>query len=514
MKVAVIDIGSNTIKLVNYRVRQDNSFTAYQQESTKVKLGESFANMCSLTEESMTKAIDTLLLYRDIIKLESIGRVICIGTSAVREAQNSAYFIQQVRRKTGFRIKVLSGDEEAYCSYLGTSMSTNIPNILFFDLGGGSLELVCAENFNIKKIESLPLGSLRLSQIFSRKDGSFTTKDNDRMLEHINRLLPTKKNLELNIDIILAGVGGTLRAIAKYDQESKGYPFPRLHNYRLSANTIESIINKLNYLKIGEISRLCSVDSSRAETIIAGSAVILCVMKKLDFQEVVVSEHGLREGVLAAYLYNPNMFNNNSSRIMGENIQKLVAITNKTIIPNTGIDSLIKYLYSHRLLRVGEMQILSDALHTILKLTGTNKLDSLFNLILDKDFPNLTHREQIVLALSIIYSKKVKTSEFLFRRYSSLLRPQNQKSMYKIGILFKLSDLILKSRSKIMVKESNNKLDIDIIYKRKPYPTILLRSIIQKFSDIFGVEMQYSLKYDPYKPTKMEKNLVAMNANK
>jgi hypothetical protein len=86
--------------------------------------------------------------------------------------------------------------------------------------------------------------------------------------------------------------------------------------------------------------------------------------------------------------------------------------------------------------------------------------------------------------------------------------------MYKIGILFKLSDLILKSRSKIMVKESNNKLNIDIIYKRKPYPTILLRSIIQKFSDIFGVDMQYSLKYDPYKPTKMEKNLVAMNANK
>ena len=118
------------------------------------------------------------------------------------------------------------------------------------------------------------------------------------MMEHINSLLPTKKNLELNIDSILAGVGGTLRAIAKYDQESKGYPFPRLHNYRLSANTIESIINKLNYLKIGEISRLCSIDSSRAETIIAGSAVILCVMKKLDFQEVVVSEHGLREGSL------------------------------------------------------------------------------------------------------------------------------------------------------------------------------------------------------------------------
>ena len=87
--------------------------------------------------------------------------------------------------------------------------------------------------------------------------------------------------------------------------------------------------------------------------------------------------------------------------------------------------------------------------------------------------------------------------------------------MYKIGILFKLSDLILKSESKIMVKESNNKLDIDIIYKRKPYPTILLEDIIQKFSDIFGVEMQYSLKCHPYKANQNGKKFGGdMNANK
>ena len=514
LKVSVIDIGSNTIKLVNYRVRQDNSFTAYQQESTKVKLGESFANLSTLTEESMTRAIDTLLLYRDIIRLEGIGRVICIGTSAVREAQNGVSFIEQIRRKTGFRIKVLSGDEEAYCSYVGTSISMIIPNMLFFDLGGGSLELVSAENFNIKKIKSLPLGALRLSQVFSKKDGSFTTKDSDRLLQHINDILPSKKNLEISIDSILTGVGGTLRAIAKYDQESTGYPFPRLHNYRLSVNAIESIIKKLNFMKIGEISKLCSIDLSRAETIVAGSSVILALLKKLDFQEVVVSEHGLREGVLAAYLYNQDMFINNTSQILDEQIQKLATIGNKPEITKSGIDSLIKYLYSHRLLRIGEMQILSNALHTVLKLNDTNNLESLFSLVLDNDFPNLTHREQIVLAISIIYSKKVKTSEFLFHRFSSFLKSENQKSISKIGILLKLSNLIMKSDSNIIAKEFNNRLEMDILHKRKPYPTILLQSILQKISDIFAIEIQYSLKTDIHEKTDRADEMMTMNVNR
>jgi exopolyphosphatase/guanosine-5'-triphosphate,3'-diphosphate pyrophosphatase len=93
LKISVIDIGSNTIKLVNYDIVNDNnSFTTFQQESNKVRLGEALTHTAELGESAMEKAIDVLLLYRDIIKLEFIKDVICIGTSALREAQNSTYF--------------------------------------------------------------------------------------------------------------------------------------------------------------------------------------------------------------------------------------------------------------------------------------------------------------------------------------------------------------------------------------------------------------------------------------
>lgn len=87
MKISIIDIGSNTIKLVIYDVREDNSFAGIHQESTKVKLGESLAFSDNLSEESILKSIDVLLLYRDITRLESVNNVVCVGTSAVRDSK-------------------------------------------------------------------------------------------------------------------------------------------------------------------------------------------------------------------------------------------------------------------------------------------------------------------------------------------------------------------------------------------------------------------------------------------
>ncbi len=206
LKISVIDIGSNTIKLVSYNVKRDLSFSAFQQESMKVKLGESLDRTHNLSDQSIEKAIDTLLLYRDIVRVESIKRCLCIGTSAVREAQNSTHFVDQVYKRTGFKIRILSGTEEAYYSYLGASMFSYLPNALLFDLGGGSLEVVYTEDFNIKKVDSLPLGALRLTQMYSKKDSSYSRKDCDNMAQKIHDSLPTRKSYGIGIDTVLAPV--------------------------------------------------------------------------------------------------------------------------------------------------------------------------------------------------------------------------------------------------------------------------------------------------------------------
>ena len=167
----------------------------------------------------MSRAIDTLQVFRDIIQLNPIKSVLPIATSAVREANNKEDFLNIVSKETGFNFKVLSEREEALYSYVGAIKSLHIPDSLFFDIVGGSLEILYAERFKIKKVISLPLGALRLTHQFDGRKGKFTEKNLKDLKRYIWNLLPSKKDLGMSKDAKLVGVGGALRhAVARIGQ--------------------------------------------------------------------------------------------------------------------------------------------------------------------------------------------------------------------------------------------------------------------------------------------------------
>ncbi|MFZ0740065.1 MAG: hypothetical protein WAM54_00590, partial [Nitrososphaeraceae archaeon] len=157
MKVSVVDLGFNSVKLVNYIVASDNSFRTDEEFSVKTRLGEGFSYNRSLSERAMTRAIAALKEFREVIHLKRIRNILTIATSAVREASNQHEFLRLVQKETGFRFKVLGEEEEALYSYLGASRAIWLPEALFFDLGGGSLEMTSTKDYKIKKIISLPL---------------------------------------------------------------------------------------------------------------------------------------------------------------------------------------------------------------------------------------------------------------------------------------------------------------------------------------------------------------------
>jgi len=493
LKISIIDIGSNTIKLVIYDVREDNSFIGIHQESTKVRLGESLAFSDSLSEQSILKSIDVLLLYRDITRLESAIKVVCVGTSAVRDSKNGKYFTDQVLKKTGFKVRVLSGEEEAYYSYLGASMATCIPNSLFFDLGGGSLELVYTEDFKVKKVQALPLGALRLSRTFASQDGSFSKKDCDNMTQKILDTLPTKKGYGIGIDASLVGAGGTLRALGRVDQKRAGFPFEKVHNYRLKLSTIDSLRKDLSTLKPSEISSKWSFDSTRVETIVAGIYVIHNIMKKFDFDEIIISGYGIREGILASFIHSPSILENHNIESLEKQVAKLLSYhCHKQDISNFGLDDMVRDMIYYGLLKEREVEILSYALYTLSTIPATNKYYSLFYQLLDEDYPQLTYREQVILALSIVYSKKIRIGEDLFHKYIHLLKPQNLKSMQKIALLLNLARIILKTRSQIRIRLTKNKnMIFTVIPTQKSFPSILLKQSIEKAGRIFDIPVQY-----------------------
>jgi exopolyphosphatase / guanosine-5'-triphosphate,3'-diphosphate pyrophosphatase len=170
-------------------------------------------------------------------------------------------------------------------------------------------------------------------------------------------------------------------------------------------------------------------------------------------------------------------------------------------------------MITYGFLKEREVEILLFAIRTLTKLRATNKLHDLFYMILDEDYPYLTHREQLVLALSIVQSKKTKTSDWLYSKYRSILKPQNQKSIQKIGILLKLNDLIVKSRSKIKLRESkNDRIVIDISSAIRSYPAILFKNIIQRVSEVFGIIIECYLPNNLDRPIYTENGMITVRS--
>jgi len=148
----------------------------------------------------------------------------------------------------------------------------------------------------------------------------------------------------------------------------------------------------------------------------------------------------------------------------------------------------------YRLLKEREVEILSYALYTLSRLPETNKHYGLFYRLLDEDYPRLTYREQVILALSIVYSKKIRTAEELFYKYSDLLKPQNVKSIQKIAILLNLASIIIKTGSQIRIRLTENQSMIfTIIPTQKLFPTHLLKQVIEKASGIFDIPIQVDI---------------------
>jgi exopolyphosphatase / guanosine-5'-triphosphate,3'-diphosphate pyrophosphatase len=211
---------------------------------------------------------------------------------------------------------VLSGKEEALYSYLGALKSVCIPTTLFFDLGGGSLEMVYTENYKIKKFISLPIGALRLSLAYGRMDDTFTRERYDKMRRYILESLPDKKQLNMSPNTKLVGVGGTIRAIGRYfyyyychnDQLGNSVLGKTIRNYILNYESVNMVHRILYKMRPKEIAKISAIGRSRANTITAGSCIIDMLMMNLWFGSIIASASGLREGILSSFLKWPGLY--------------------------------------------------------------------------------------------------------------------------------------------------------------------------------------------------------------
>jgi exopolyphosphatase/guanosine-5'-triphosphate,3'-diphosphate pyrophosphatase len=472
MKVAVIDIGFNSLKMVKYKVEADGSAKSFGQLGAMVRLGEGLDLTGLLGIEQIERTLDAIRLCRQAATLESIKHVLLIGTSPVREAANREEFLRRVEMETGLRMRVLTGDEEALYGFLGAAKSVNAPTVLFFDLGGGSLQMIYAKEGEIRRILSLPLGALKLTSRYGGKEGSFSRKNRARMRRRIYQLLPTRHELSLDRSAVLVGTGGTVRAMARFHQEVTKYPFNKIHNYSMELDSIREVNREFLSLKTSELGRIDAIGEDRSRTVAAGTVVVRRLMEQLDFERLTVSTHGLRDGILIEFLTGGAHAPLSRRRV--DEVEHL--LTRPDALPQLPggfevVDRLVKAgIIDERqkmLLRMAAGRARSQE-------CAEADADSLFWVMMNDDLP-MSHEDQLFMAISAVRARRPRPANWLVERYGALLSRADFKSVKTMGACLRLMEVMERSAARFRVSYSG-RLRIEVVAGDIPFPLELAKA--------------------------------------
>jgi exopolyphosphatase/guanosine-5'-triphosphate,3'-diphosphate pyrophosphatase len=415
--------------------------------------------------------------------------ILPIATSAVREASNQHEFLRLVEEKTGFGFRVLTEEEEALYSYIGASRAIWLPDALFFDLGGGSLEMVSTKDYKVKKIISLPLGALRLSEKFILKSNGVLSKKDALSLEReIVDCLPSSSDLKISNGIPLVGIGGSVRAIARYHQKITKYPLPKIHNYIMDSFSIQSIRKNLCKLGYNKIANIDAIGKKRAHTITAASFVVDILMQKLMIEKIIVSTHGLREGYLYEYLRSP--LNINSRRLNIKNVHNYTEDQRKStpVLPNKTSEFMCM-LRNCDIITPQEYQILVYAKKMLTDTFVTHApINVLFELIMSEICPLLSHEDQLILALSLVYRRKPKNAEMLYSIYSGLLVRYTKKSIQKVALCIDLSEIFDRYKARVQLSPGEpNEFTLKVTPGITPFPELTIKNKIKVFEVAYDI---------------------------
>lgn len=295
-QIAIIDLGSNTTRMIIMAYTPRCCFKLVGETRETVRLAEGVGDDQMLQPRAMQRAIEALKMFSKLSSASGVDYVVAVGTSALREAANQGEFLHRLKRESGLDMRILSSEEEAYYGYLGVVNALPIEHGFMIDIGGGSTEIaeICDRTFH--QYFSQQAGSVRFTERYINSDP--ISKKNLRALqEGAATAFAGVDWFKAAPGKMLAGVGGTIRALAGIDQKRRRHPIDRVHGYVLTRAALSAIINTLRVKNQVQREAIPGLNRDRADVILAGSIILHQLMIQSGFEEVFVSGQGLREGL-------------------------------------------------------------------------------------------------------------------------------------------------------------------------------------------------------------------------
>jgi len=297
MRVAVLDIGTNSTRLLVAEVEDGRITAELERRSTVTRLGRGVDTSGQLSMEAIDDVCRTVGEYIEAYEALEPDRVVAIATSAVRDAGNSGAFIAELRERFALDARVLEGAEEARLTYLGT-IADRPPadSTLVVDIGGGSTELVLGTGTEVDHYYSLQVGTVRHTERHLADDPP-TAQQLEALAADVRSVI----DKELEGEVLTSAdqgiaVAGTPTSLAAIDQELDPYDPERVHGYGLPLSSIQHMLSMLAAMPLEERLHVIGLHPGRAPTIVAGAVILIQVMRAFGLSEIEVSEHDILYG--------------------------------------------------------------------------------------------------------------------------------------------------------------------------------------------------------------------------
>lgn len=291
---ATIDLGTNTALLLIGKVVHEKIHVVADFAELP-RIGEGLGNSSIITPQALQRTIEVLKTYRQLCKQHGVTQVAAITTAAVRKAENRTEVLSRIKDETGFDFEMISGEEEAYLCYLSAAHDFGNESLVI-DIGGGSTEFMTMHKDFIAK--SIPFGTVVLNERFLK-----TVPPSTEAIENLQEYLAAQ--LAQNIDLktyqpqsrTLVATAGTPTSLAAVHLQLAEYDHGKVHGLKISLETIQHLNQRLNKMTIAELKHVSGLHPKRADVIVAGGILLETAMRYFGYQEVTVSDHGLRYGL-------------------------------------------------------------------------------------------------------------------------------------------------------------------------------------------------------------------------
>lgn len=471
----IIDIGSNSMRMVVLQKSSRFAFSLINETKSRVKISEGcYENNGNLQEIPMQRAYESLKSFLNISNALKSRKIICVATSALRDAPNSKTFINKVRNELGLNIKVIDGEKEAYFGGVAASNLLHDDTFVTVDIGGGSTEFCFVKNGKIEKSISLNIGTVRIKELYFNKNNIEGAKK--YILDNLEKIF----KLDVEIPKKVVGIGGSIRALSKLIMAKNQYPLDILHGYTYEVKNEIALLNRISKAKNCEDLKSFGIKKDRFDTIKEGSFIFKTILEELKTQTVVTSGVGVREGVyLTDLLRNsnhkfPHNFNvsvkslldrfqidEKQSAYFGNNAKKIF----DSLKPLHKLDNKYK-----------ELLVVASKLNSIGSVLNFYKSnDNAFDFILNGLNYNFLHTSRVIVAYTIKFSKKSLPSQEDILKHKDLLPSLEVVQWMSFMISLNIAINQDFSRSKVEYVLENKTLKINL-----PNKSFLIESNIDK----------------------------------